>query len=204
MKRSIGHALLLMVAGTAMVQAQDVRVRTPRPTINPTEAWVRTGGRIVMPMGVGSIENILRRKEDLKLTDQQATQMEALRRDEVARRQNEARDLIDLQSRAAAGLIERTTFRDEMEKVEDAQRAGARNVRNRLEQILTDEQRDQLPLLRFPMEACCGFRTMINDRTFPFDGSNWNWNWDWDWNRALNWDRSRLDLLRNRRSGGIL
>jgi Spy/CpxP family protein refolding chaperone len=204
MKRGVGHALLLLATGTAMAQAQEVRTRAPR-AIPPIEAWARVGGRIMVPMGMGTVENVLRRKDELKLTDQQVTQIEALRREEVTRRQNEARDLIDLQSRASAGLIERTTFRDEMEKIEDAQRLGARNVRNRLEQILTDEQRAQLPWRGFPIEHCCGWRALPGERAFPFDRFD---AFDWmnsHWLRTLDATRPRFDtILRSYRGGGIL
>ena len=98
-----------------------------------------------MLSGSGSIENILRRKDELKLSDQQTAQLETIRREAVARRQAEARTLIDLDSRQAAGLLERSEYRDELDRIDVERRTADRTVRNRLEQILTEEQRSQLP-----------------------------------------------------------
>ena len=189
MRRIMSCALLLLAGGATIVHAQD----RPARRVQPAESWVRAGGRIVAPMGLGSLENILRRKDELELTSEQAAQIETMRREEVARRQTEARDLIDLQSRASAGIIDRITFRNEMEKIEDAQRLAARGVRNRLEQILTEEQRSRLPF-RFPLE---GIRLMSPD------GHDFNW-FNGLQPSSFNWDtRALLDRLRLR-SGGIL
>jgi Spy/CpxP family protein refolding chaperone len=100
-------------------------------------------------IGSGGIEGILRRKDELKLTDQQAARLETIRREGVARRQAEARALIDLSSRQAAGLIERSEYRDEMDKIDAERRTAERTVRSRLEQILTEDQRAQMPSFNF-------------------------------------------------------
>jgi Spy/CpxP family protein refolding chaperone len=161
--------LLLLASGTAL-QAQEARPLPKKTQPGRVEAWALPSYKMMKsPFGYGSVENILRRKDDLKLTDQQVGQIEVLRKEEVARRQEEARELIDLQSRAAAGLLDRTEFRDAMEKQDDAQRIAARNVRNRLERILTDEQLEQIqwPLFgKMPLEFGNDFRF------FPGDLSN--------------------------------
>lgn len=180
MKRSIGYTLLLLgVTSAASAQVERTRPVVPRK-LEPLH--VEAGGIPSLGMmpgfvGFGSVEGLLRRKEELKLTDQQVAQIEAIRKDEVARRQAESRELIDLQSRVAAGLVERTEYRDEMEKRGDAQRVAARNVRNRLEQILNDEQLDQIerrPFMgKFPLEPGMMKRTI--PREFPFDDFDFLW-----------------------------
>jgi hypothetical protein len=52
-----------------------------------------------------SVEAALRFRQDLKLSDTQAAQLETLRKEFVAERQAEAREAIETQSRIAAGLV---------------------------------------------------------------------------------------------------
>lgn len=166
MRRMQLPLLFLLASGTA-VQAQEAKPLPRKTQPGRVEAWALPSYNMMKsPFGYGSVENILRRKDDLKLTDQQIAQIEVLRKEEVARRQDEARELIELQSRAAAGLMDRTEFRDAMEKQDDAQRIAARNVRNRLERILTDEQLEQVqwPLIgKMPLEVRKDFRLLPGD-----------------------------------------
>ncbi len=92
----------------------------------------------------GGVESVLRMRESLKLSDAQLNQLEALRKEIVVRRQNEARDMIDLQSRIAAGQIESDEARKQMENRREAMRGTMDQTRERLEKILSAEQREEL------------------------------------------------------------
>lgn len=94
--------------------------------------------------GFGGVEAALRMREQLKLTEDQAKQLEALRKEIVAQRQSEASEMIDLRSRVEAGLIERDEAREQMEKRRESMREQMEQQRERIERILTDEQREQL------------------------------------------------------------
>ena len=92
----------------------------------------------------GVVEVALRLREQLKLTPTQVQQLEALRQEIVAQRQNQSREMIDLQSRMAAGMIERDALRTQMQARRDELRKTTEQRRERIEQILTQEQRDQI------------------------------------------------------------
>ncbi|HEX6063890.1 MAG TPA: Spy/CpxP family protein refolding chaperone [Longimicrobiales bacterium] len=101
-----------------------------------------------LPAGPVNVEAALRMREQLKLTDSQAAQLEALRKELVTQRQNQAREMIDLQSRAAAGLLEREEMRKQMESRRESMRSALEQRRERMERILTDAQREQLARAR--------------------------------------------------------
>src|SRR5262245_557608 len=199
MRRMQLPLLFLLASGTA-VQAQEAKPLPRKTQPGRVEAWALPSYNMMKsPFGYGSVENILRRKDDLKLTDQQIAQIEALRKEEVARRQDEARELIELQSRAAAGLMDRTEFRDAMEKQDDAQRLAARNVRNRLEKILTNEQLEQI---QWPLFGKAPLDFPRNFQSLPLDFSDFN---SFFWTPAGDlFTAPPFQRLRSLRGGGIL
>ena len=85
------------------------------------------------PAGPVNVETALRMREQLKLTDSQVAQLEALRKELVTQRQNQAREMIDMQSRAAAGLIEREEMRKQMESRRGSMRGAMEQRRDRTE-----------------------------------------------------------------------
>ena len=91
-----------------------------------------------------NVEAALRLKEELKLSATQQAQLEALRKEIVAERQNQARDHIDLQSRVAAGLMTREDVRKQLEASRDALRQTLEQRRERVSTILSQEQHEQL------------------------------------------------------------
>ena len=129
--KSAALAALMMVSATPLL-AQDVEPPTPRRT----------------PLNV---EAALRLREQLKLSDSQAAQLETLRKEIVAQRQNQAREMIDLESRAAAGLIDRDEMRKQMESRRESMRNAMEQRRDRIERILTPEQREQVARSRMGM-----------------------------------------------------
>lgn len=157
MKASVGRAVLLLaLVGAAAAHAQEpTRVpRPPRPpvVIEPGHVWSMPAPRIA-GFGFVGVESVLRQKTELGLTDQQVAQLEAIRKEEVTRRQNESRDMIDFESRYQAGLIDRDAWRDEMERRSDTRTTAARAVRDRIEGILTEEQRERLQERRYRLDS---------------------------------------------------
>lgn len=140
-KNAAVAALLVAVATPAFAQGRGERRDRPR-----AEMRERMGGR---GLG-GGVEALLRNRESLKLTDAQVNQLEALRKEIVAQRQNEARDMIDLQSRIAAGHVDREEARKQMQSRREAMRNSLEQRRERLEKILTAEQREHLKEMRPP------------------------------------------------------
>lgn len=92
----------------------------------------------------GVVEAALRMREQLKLTSTQVQQLEALRQEIVTQRQNQAHMMIDMQSRMAAGMVEREAMRTQMQAHREAMRTTMEQRRARIEQILTQEQREQI------------------------------------------------------------
>lgn len=159
MKRSVKVMLALTAVLAASVHAQEARVRVaPRGFGGELRAATVYAG----PMArMNSVERILRLKEELKLTDAQVSQLESIRKELVAKRQDEARARIDLESRIAAGLTERRETRDDIEERVKKLRDEAEKNRERIEKILTEEQRDKLRDERIERA-----RTLIRPRSF--------------------------------------
>jgi hypothetical protein len=99
---------------------------------------------IAAPLHAQKVEMALRLKDELKLTPAQVSQLEAIRKELVAERQEQARNMIDARSRVEAGLVKREDLRKEFEGRRDAVRKTAEARRDRISKIFTDEQKDQL------------------------------------------------------------
>ena len=135
--KSAAFAVVMMAAAQPVFSQQPDRApRSPRP---PMEG---RAGEMRRP--AGGVEGVLRMREQLKLSDAQVNQLEALRKEIVAQRQNEARDMIDLQSRAEAGILEREEARKQLDARRDAIRESMKQRKEKLEKILTEEQRTEL------------------------------------------------------------
>jgi Spy/CpxP family protein refolding chaperone len=109
-------------------------------------------GTILM-LGAGdldaqSVERIMRARERLELTEQQISQLEAIRRDAVAQRSAEMAELAELRSRLEAGQIRRSELMAAMEDRRDAQQARVEERRASIDALLTDQQRESLEELR--------------------------------------------------------
>jgi Spy/CpxP family protein refolding chaperone len=113
-----------------------------------------------------NVETALRMREELKLTDSQAAQLEALRKEIVAYRQEQAREMIELRSRAEAGLIEREAIRKEMQSRREAVRNTLEQRRERIERLLTEEQREQLGRMHMRHGRMGGMRPQQGRRGF--------------------------------------
>ena len=134
--QAITAALLFLI--TIQVSAQQPRAR------RPMEGRGGHGGPVGMSQGPSPIETALRMKTELKLSEAQVSQLEALRNEVVAQQQAQASKMIDVRSRVAAGLIQREEVRKEFEANRETLHKSADQRRERFQKILTDEQRTQL------------------------------------------------------------
>ena len=126
-------ALIVVVA--APVQAQQ---RGDRP-MRPDGPGMRAPGTRGL-----NVETALRMREELKLTPAQVTQLQNLRRELVAQRQKESADMIDLQSRIAAGDVDRDEMRKYFEGRRDQMEATMKQRKEQFDRILTEDQRGQM------------------------------------------------------------
>ena len=98
--------------------------------------------------GADGVEGIMRMRDRLELTDEQLGQLDAIRAENVQRRTAEMVEMTEVQSRYAAGQIERSDVMAAMEGRRDAMRGTSDADRNRIEAILTEAQLENLGELR--------------------------------------------------------
>ncbi len=117
------------------------------------------GGRNLQAR-VGCVENALRSRETLALTEEQTAQLETLRTSCIERQHSRLGEVMELRSRVQAGQITPEEFRDARQSRQETAQAARDQTRTRLEAILTEEQMSQLALMqrRAARMAGQGFR----------------------------------------------
>ena len=128
--------LLLVLSVPALAQ----QPQTPDQPKAPGPGMMHEG----MHPGMLNVEAALRMKEQLKLSDAQTAQLDAIRKEMVAERQAHAQTMIDVESRLAAGLIKREDVRKQFEGKADAMRQTFQQRQDRVAKILTQEQQEQV------------------------------------------------------------
>ena len=106
----------------------------------------------------GGVESIMRLRESLELTEDQVSQLEAIRRENVQRRTAEMAQTTEIQSQYAAGLIRRSDVMAATEDRQDASQDQQGQQRERLQSILTEAQQESLNGLRRQNRASAGGR----------------------------------------------
>jgi len=139
-KRNAGLAVLLLAIGVPAFAQEG----TPDPRKPDMRIERRAAGRGELGSRMFSPEIALRMKSELKLSDAQVSQLEALRKEIVAERQERAREMIDIESRVAAGLISREDVRKQFENKRDGMKDKLKDRQDRLGKVLTPEQQEQL------------------------------------------------------------
>ena len=94
------------------------------------------------------VETIMSLRDRLELTDEQFEQLDVIRRENVQRRNAGAAETTELQSRYAAGLIQRSDVMAGLEARREATKGQGERQREALESILNEEQRGSLNQLR--------------------------------------------------------
>jgi Spy/CpxP family protein refolding chaperone len=138
--------LMLVLAGL-LAAAAPALAQTPK-VVAPFPAKVKAFGGSVL---LARVEHVLRLRQDLSLTEQQITQLDALRKEEVTRTLERSQALADLESRVRAGLAEKAELQAAMQSRMAAQLPAAA-AGERVNSILTAEQRaklESLPGFRF-------------------------------------------------------
>jgi hypothetical protein len=138
MKRQMAGALVLatsMLVGAAGVAAQP-EAEAPR--------------RMRAPAGV---EALMRMREELALTEEQIASLDVIRREAVERRTATRAEMAEMRSQLDAGQIRRSELMAFMEERQDAMTGVAEQQRERVDAILTDEQRQTVQEMRGRAEA---------------------------------------------------
>ncbi len=91
-----------------------------------------------------AVEQVMRRADALELTEQQQDQLETLRVEVLEERTARSATLMTLASEVRAGIREPASMREELATLREAGTATRGNLRDRLGEILTDEQREEL------------------------------------------------------------
>ena len=133
MKRIASSAVVIAIAVVLPLSAANAQRR---------QGGAREG------MRAAGVENVLRMRERLELTDEQLTQLEELRVAALERRKTRMVEMMDLQSRRRAGDLEREEWRDVMAERRETNRTQGARQREQITAILTDEQRDRITSLR--------------------------------------------------------
>jgi len=99
-------------------------------------------------VGAQGVEQILRAREELELTDQQVQQLDAIRREMVQERMAEMAEMTDLRSQLAAGLIRQSQVMAAREERQEGAQARAEQRRESIDAVLTEAQREEALQLR--------------------------------------------------------
>ena len=94
-----------------------------------------------------NVERIMRARETLALSEDQISQLDAIRREIVSQRSAERAEMDELRSQLAAGQIRQSQLMAAQEARADAAQSRAEDVRTRIEAVLTEEQRASLELM---------------------------------------------------------
>ena len=91
-----------------------------------------------------AVEQVMRGADALELTEQQQDQLEALRVEVLEERTAQSTTLMTLASEVRAGIREPASMREELATLREAGAATRGNLRDRLGEILTDDQQQEL------------------------------------------------------------
>ena len=96
------------------------------------------------------VERALRLGEEIGLSQEQRDQLEAMRVEILDERTRSMARLMELRSEVEAGMREPESIRQETQALRESGQASRGQLRERMESILTDEQREQLRDMRRP------------------------------------------------------
>ncbi len=102
------------------------------------------GARAAVGAGTGAVERAIRLADELELTAEQRSQLDAMRVEILEQRTAQATALMTLRSEVAAGIREPEAMREAMAAYWSEGRADRESLRDSFDGILTDGQREQL------------------------------------------------------------
>lgn len=109
-------------------------------------------------VGAQNVEAIMRARETLALTEDQISQLDAIRREIVAERSAERAEVDELRSQLAAGQIRQSELMAAQEARADAREARRADVQARVDAVLTEEQRASVERLQVRAQRAGGRR----------------------------------------------
>ena len=104
----------------------------------------RRGSAARAATGTTAVEMSLRLAERLELTQEQRDQLEAVRVGMLEDRAEHSAKMMNLASEVRAGIRERNAVREEVAAIREEAATGRAALREQLDGILTDEQKDEL------------------------------------------------------------
>ena len=168
-KKTLGFLFLAMLLGAGMIElnAQQNRRMRGAPNMRQGDAREFRGPQIfgrpgfdrVPPSGV---EAIMRMRDRLELTDEQISQLDDIRRENVQRRATAMAEMAELGSQVAAGQIKRSDLASSLQARREEGQAMAKPG-ELATSILTDQQREilneaRMRSLRAPSGRARGMR----------------------------------------------
>ena len=149
-KRTLGVLVLAMLLGAGALELNAQQNRGMRGAPNLRQGNARgfrgpghignTGFNRAPPSGV---EAIMRMRDRLELTDEQISQLDDIRRENVQRRATAMAEMAELGSQVAAGQINRSDLASSLQARREEDKAMAKPG-ELVMSILTDQQRDIL------------------------------------------------------------
>ena len=127
-KRGTGYALAVIALAPLATSAQQASARQAGP------------GR----GGMAGVEQVMRMRERLGLTEDQIRSLEELRNEAVQRRNAHQATMQELRSKVMAGEADRGQLRELARAHREQASVLQRQQRERIEQVLTEAQRDTL------------------------------------------------------------
>lgn len=158
----------------------------------PGAAAQRTGSGILRGAGNFGVETAIRLADELELSGAQRDQLESIRVELLEMRTGQAARQMALLSEIQAGIREREAARQEFAGFTETMRETLGGARERMQEILTDEQRDEL--------------RQLNRRATRGNQRSWGGRGVWDsrgaWRGGGDPDRERLQRTRSSRWRG--
>lgn len=112
--------------------------------VDPTGAQAQRQGPRASATGSSAVERTLRLADELDLTADQRTQLEAIRVELLEQRTARAVALLELRSEIAAGMREPEALREALSAQWRDGRDARDSQRDRVSEILTEDQREEL------------------------------------------------------------
>jgi hypothetical protein len=154
-----------MMTGGSLVLAMLFATGVTGITAQEGRRGARMGGK--QGQQEGGVESIMRLRESLELSEDQVSQLDAIRRENVQQRTAEMARTTEVQSQYAAGLIQRSDVMAAMEERQEAARGRDGQQRERLQSILTEGQQESLNDLRRQNRTSAGRGRAARERAGP-------------------------------------
>lgn len=114
------------------------------PDLAAQRGGARTGSAVRTATGATAVELSLRLADRLELTEEQRDQLESIRVANLEQRAGHSARMMALTSEVRAGIRDWSAIREEYAAIREETGAGRRTLREQLDGVFTDEQKEQL------------------------------------------------------------